>query len=87
MIECGRDESRPVIIGDDVWIGHGAILMHGVSIGCGAIVAAGSIVTKDVPPFAIFGGNPAQMLRWRFPSKLECDYHKQELIKVSEKLN
>jgi acetyltransferase-like isoleucine patch superfamily enzyme len=53
-------------IGSDVWIGHGAQLMQGVQIGHGAIVAAGSVVTKDVPPYAIVAGVPARVMRYRF---------------------
>lgn len=55
-----------VIIGNDVWIGTEAIIMSGVSIGDGAVVAARSVVTKDVPPYAIVGGNPAKMIKKRF---------------------
>ncbi len=53
-------------VGNDVWIGYGALVMPGVRIGDGAIVATGSVVTKDVPPYAIVGGNPAGILRHRF---------------------
>lgn len=55
-----------VIIGDDVWIGAGAILLSGVTIGNGAIVAAGSIVTKDIPENSIYAGNPARFIKNRF---------------------
>ncbi|MBN2562297.1 MAG: CatB-related O-acetyltransferase [Phycisphaerae bacterium] len=54
------------IIEDDVWIGHGVTIMAGRRIGRGAIVAAGSIVTKDVPRYAIVGGVPATVIRYRF---------------------
>lgn len=54
------------VIGNDVWIGYEATLMPGVNIGDGAIIAAKSVVTKDVAPYAIVGGNPAQCLRHRF---------------------
>lgn len=54
------------IVGNDVWIGYGAIIMPGVTIGNGAIIATGSVVTKDVPAFAIVGGNPAEVIRYRF---------------------
>lgn len=53
-------------IGHDVWIGCNVTIMPGVEIGNGAIVAAGSIVTKSVPPYAIVGGNPARFIKWRF---------------------
>lgn len=55
-----------VVIGHDVWIGHGAIILPGVKIGHGAVVAAGAVVTRDVEPYAIVAGVPAQFLRWRF---------------------
>ncbi|BDD08038.1 Vat family streptogramin A O-acetyltransferase [Fulvitalea axinellae] len=57
------------IIGNDVWIGYGATIMPGVTIGDGAIVATKSVVTKDVEPYSIVGGNPAQEVRKRFSEK------------------
>jgi acetyltransferase-like isoleucine patch superfamily enzyme len=53
-------------IGNDVWIGQAAQIMSGVTVGDGAIVGAGSIVTRDVPPYAVVGGNPARVIRYRF---------------------
>ena len=53
-------------IEDDVWIGYGATIMSGVHIGQGAIVAAGAVVSKDVPPYAIVGGVPAKIIKFRF---------------------
>jgi phosphonate metabolism protein (transferase hexapeptide repeat family) len=55
-----------VTIGHDVWIGHGAIVLPGRRIGNGAVVAAGTVVTKDVAPYAIVAGNPARVIRQRF---------------------
>ena len=62
--------SRPLpIIGNDVWIGYGATILNGVSVGDGAIIAAGAVVTKDVEPYSIVGGNPARVIRKRFSDK------------------
>lgn len=55
----------PVVIGNDVWIGANAIILPGVSVGDHAIIGAGAIVTKDVPDFAVVGGNPAKILKFR----------------------
>jgi len=54
------------VIGPDVWLGDHATLMPGVTIGAGAIIAAGSMVAQDVPPYTVMGGNPARALRHRF---------------------
>jgi phosphonate metabolism protein (transferase hexapeptide repeat family) len=59
-----------VEIGHDCWIGHGAIVMPGVHIGDGAVVAAGAVVTRDVAPYAIVAGVPARFLKWRFEPEL-----------------
>ena len=58
--------AQPVVIGHDVWIGHGAIVLPGRRIGHGAVIGAGAVVTKDVPAYAIAVGNPARILRKRF---------------------
>jgi acetyltransferase-like isoleucine patch superfamily enzyme len=57
---------QELIIEDDVWIGYGAVVLSGVTLGRGAIVAAGAVVTRDVQPYAIVGGNPARRLAERF---------------------
>jgi phosphonate metabolism protein (transferase hexapeptide repeat family) len=62
--------STPVTIGHDVWIGHGAIVLAGRSIGTGAVVAGGAVVTKDVPDYTIVAGNPARVIRRRFPEEI-----------------
>jgi len=67
-----------IIVEDDVWIGYGAIIMSGVKIGCGAIVASGALVTKDVLPYHIVGGNPAKKITERFTSE-EIDFHELKL--------
>jgi virginiamycin A acetyltransferase len=60
----------PIVIEDEVWIGTNAIIMSGVRIGKGAMIAAGSIVTKDVPPYAIVGGVPAKIIRYKFSDEI-----------------
>ncbi|MBJ7533000.1 chloramphenicol acetyltransferase [Rhodomicrobium vannielii ATCC 17100] len=62
--------SHAVTIGNDVWVGHGAVILPGRSVGDGAVIAAGAIVTKDVPAYAIVGGNPARLIKWRFPASI-----------------
>ena len=54
-------------VGPDVWIGCGAIIKAGIKIGVGAVIGAGSVVTKDIPPYAIVAGNPCKVIRYRFP--------------------
>lgn len=61
----GDTVSKPVIIGDDVWIGARVIILKGVHIGRGAVIAAGAVVTKNIPEFAIVGGVPARVLKYR----------------------
>jgi len=60
------DDERPVVVGSDVWIGSRAILLGGVRIGHGAVIGAGTIVSKDVPDYAIVVGSPATIIRYRF---------------------
>ena len=60
------DMKFPVVIGNDCWIGYGVYIISGVKIGNGAVVLAGAVVTKDVPPYAIVGGCPAKVLKYRF---------------------
>lgn len=57
---------KPCIIGNDVWIGDMVFIKGGIKIGDGAVVAAGAVVTKDVPPYAIVGGVPAKIIKYRF---------------------
>ena len=66
--EISLDES-PVRIGDDAWIGAGAMVLRGVTVGEGGVVAAGAVVTKDVPPYSIVAGNPAVLVRELSPDE------------------
>jgi virginiamycin A acetyltransferase len=59
-----------IIIGNDVWIGYQALILSGVTIGDGAVIGARSVVTKDVPPYAIVAGCPARVIRYRFPQPI-----------------
>ena len=61
----GNQASLPVIIDDDVWIGGRVTILPGAHIGKGSILAAGAVVTKDVPEFAVVGGNPAKIIKYR----------------------
>ncbi len=65
MASQGMDEIKPVILHDDVWIGANAIILPGVTIDTGAVVGAGSVVTKNIPAYAIVGGNPARIITYR----------------------
>jgi acetyltransferase-like isoleucine patch superfamily enzyme len=94
--EDGQPASRgPVTIGNDVWIGLGALVLSGVTVGDGAVIAAGALVTKDVRPYAIVGGNPAREIRRRFSDEQVdallaarwWDWPEEELVSIVEILN
>jgi len=76
------NEIGQVSIGDDVWLGVNAIVLDGVKVGTGAIVAAGAVVTKDVPPYAIVAGVPARLIRFRFSEELVAELIKFPLSRV-----
>lgn len=83
IIEVGEGDKLPendqdVIMEDGVWVGCNAIILKGVTIGRGAVVAAGSVVTKDVPPYSIVGGNPSKVIKHRFTEK-QIEEHKRIL--------
>ena len=78
IIFSGRGKLRETIIGDDVWIGAYSLIMSGVHIGNGAIVAAGSIISKDVAPYTIVGGHN-RLIRMRFDSKVDIEKHEAML--------
>ena len=82
MWDSPRGDRYKLIVEDDVWIGHGAIIFSGVTIGKGSVVAAGSLVNKDVPPYSIVGGVPAKVIKARFSAE-EIVRH-EELLKKSD---
>lgn len=67
---CEALSKGDIVVEDDVWIGQNAIILSGVHIGQGAIIAAGAVVTKDVPAYAIVGGNPAKIIKYRFEKSI-----------------
>lgn len=90
-----KDEELPfkgdTVVGNDVWIGYESVIMPGVTIGDGAVIAAKSVVTKDVPPYTIFGGNPAQVIKQRFDDDiieklLEIAWWNWDIKKISANL-
>ena len=89
MWDSGRGDNFKILVEDDVWIGHGAIILSPAQIGRGAIVAAGSVVVKDVPRYAILGGNPARVIKMRFtPEQIEeheCSLYARDEIRPNGK--
>lgn len=91
MVDVKDSEKLPeddlgVIIEDDVWVGTRAIILHGITIGRGSIVAAGAVVTQNVPPYSIVGGTPAKVIkfRWNVESILS---HEELLYPVDQRLS
>ena len=88
------EEAKPVVIGNDVWIGEKVFIKDGLTIGNGAIIGAHSVVTHNVPPYAIVGGVPAKLIRYRFDNdvieKLEelqwWNFDDEKLKRFAEKL-
>lgn len=75
-----------ITIDDDVWIGYGATILSGVHIGQGAVVAAGSVVVNDVPPYAIVGGVPAKVIKYRFSPEMITELLKVDYSQLTEEL-
>jgi virginiamycin A acetyltransferase len=65
-----RIEGRNIKIGNEVWIGEGTTIMSGISVGSGAIIGTKAVVTKDVPPYAVVGGVPAKIIRYRYDQEI-----------------
>ena len=78
----GKSKSKPVKIEDNVWIGARVCITPGITIGEGAVVAMGAVVTKDVPPCAVVGGNPAKVLKYRNIEKYNKLKAENKFIKV-----
>lgn len=74
-----------IIVKDDVWIGDGAIICSGITIGQGAVIAAGAVVTKDVEPYEIVGGNPAKLIRYRFDENLRAKLEKTDVASLFDR--
>jgi virginiamycin A acetyltransferase len=72
-----------IVVDDDVWIGYHATILSGVHIGQGAVIAAGAVVTKNVPPYAIVGGVPAKVISYRFSQELIEQLSKLDYSKLS----
>lgn len=79
IIYSGRGVLKPTTIGRDCWIGAYSIIMCGVNIGEGSIIAAGSIVTKDIEPYSIYGGIPAKRIKSRFETEEDIKKHQEML--------
>lgn len=75
-----------IIVEDDVWLGYGVTIMSGVHIGQGAVIAAGAVVTKDVPPYAIVGGVPAKLIKYRYEPKLITKLLKVDYSKLTDEM-
>lgn len=80
-MDCGD-----ITVEDDVWIGYRAVILSGVHIGQGAVIAAGAIVTKDVPPYAVVGGIPAKIIKYRFEKNICDEMTKIDFSKLDDKL-
>lgn len=75
-----------IVIHDDVWIGSNAIICGGVHIGQGAVIAAGAVVTKDVPPYAVVGGVPAKVIKYRFSEEMIKELMKVDYSKLTDEM-
>ena len=79
MIDITDKEKRPeddrdIVIESDVWVGANSTILRGVTVGEGSVIAAGAVVTKDVPPYSIVGGVPARVLKMRFDEETQKEH-------------
>jgi acetyltransferase-like isoleucine patch superfamily enzyme len=89
--DLGFNEYESIAIGNDVWVGTRALIMNGVKIGTGAIIAANAVVTHDVPPYAVVGGSPARIIKYRFDDSeianlMNMKWWEMELGDIKERL-
>ena len=85
VLDKHPEDDQDVHIEDDVWIGTNTTLLKGVTVGRGSVVAAGALVTKDVPPYAIVGGVPAKVLKYRFTPE-QIQEHERQLYAEDKRL-
>ena len=92
LVRFKLPKAKQTNIGSDMWIGHGAIIKAGVNVGHGAVMGAGAVVTKDVEPYAVVGGCPAKVLKYRFSEEIRSqllatswwEMNDQEMMSVAE---
>lgn len=81
------ENDRDVIIESDVWVGANCTILQGVTIGRGSVIAAGAVVTKDVPPYAIVGGVPAKVIKYRFTEEQIAEHEKLLYAACADEIN
>jgi acetyltransferase-like isoleucine patch superfamily enzyme len=86
VVEKTGNEDLGVVIEDDVWVGARAMILRGVTVGRGAVIAAGSVLTKSAPPYSIVAGNPAQIIRFRWDVETILQ-HEQILYSAEQRLS
>lgn len=91
-VRLGAYSKGDTVIGNDVWLGHNAVIMPGIHIGDGAVVAAEAVVVTDVPPYSVYGGNPAKLIKKRFSEEiiqilLEIKWWDWDYEKISKNLD
>ena len=77
-LKVDSNRNISIKVGNDVWIGDSVLIKGGVTIGDGAVIAMGAVVTSDIPPYAVYGGVPAHLIKYRFPERIRTDLQKME---------